>query len=133
MRLSHPHTLATLHLPPAQPAVTASTDKPLPTRIPGHRTGHPGLAHHRLRPLPAVGIPYEELSALSAAANRGQSPPIKAPGHAHHDSLMSRQLLLQRANRRIPHIDGAIITPAGQARAIRAPGHAPEPDRVRTI
>jgi hypothetical protein len=31
MRLLHPHTLATLHLPPAQPAVTASTNELLST------------------------------------------------------------------------------------------------------
>jgi hypothetical protein len=34
-----PHTLATLHLPPAQRTITAPTDQPLPTRTPDHRTG----------------------------------------------------------------------------------------------
>src|SRR5690242_11671447 len=82
--------------------------------------------------LSTVRIPHEEFSALSPTATRGQ-PPIAAPGHTHHDSLMSHQLPLLRAIGRIPHTDGAIITPAGEERAIRAPGHAPEPGRVRTI
>src|SRR2546429_2855632 len=83
--------------------------------------------------LPAVRIPHEELSALSPAATRGQPPPIGAPGHAHHGSLMSCQLPLLRAIGRIPYIDGAITPPAGQARAIRALGHAPEQGRLRPI
>src|SRR5438034_2405963 len=83
--------------------------------------------------LPTMRLPHEEYSALSPAATRGQPPPIGAPGHTHHDSLMSRQLLLLRAIGRIPQRDGAIITPAGHPRAIRAPGYAPEPGRVRTI
>src|SRR2546421_9101944 len=38
MRLSHSHALPTLHLPPTQRTIIASTDKPLSSRTPGHRT-----------------------------------------------------------------------------------------------
>src|SRR2546421_1744667 len=104
VRLSHPHTLATLHLPPAQPAVTASTDHHLPTGNPAQHRDHSRMPFKGMHALPTVHIPYEQLSALSPAATRGQPPPIGAPGHTHHGSLMSRQLPLQRASGRLPHI-----------------------------
>src|SRR6266849_5450697 len=85
---------------------------------------------HRLS---TVSIPYEQLSTLSPAANRGQPPPIGAPSYTHHGSLMSCQLALLCAIGCIPQKDGAIITPAGHPRAIRAPGHAPEQDCIHTI
>src|SRR5229473_3111056 len=78
---------------------------------------------HRLS---TVSIPYEQLSTLSPAANRGQPPPIGAPSYTHHGSLMSCQLALLCAIGCIPQKDGAIITPAGHPRAIRAPRHAIE-------
>jgi hypothetical protein len=133
MRLSHPHTLSTLQIPPAQPAVTASTDQQIPTGNPAQRRDHPRMPFKGMHWLSTVRIPHEEFSALSPAATRGQPPPIGAPGHTHHDSLMSHQLLLQRASGRLSQRDGAVITPAGEERAIRAPGYAPEPGRVRTI
>src|SRR5256885_12375406 len=37
MRFSHPHALPAVHLPPAHPAVTASTDHQLSTGSPGQR------------------------------------------------------------------------------------------------
>src|SRR2546427_1781573 len=43
MRFSHPHALPALHLPPAQPAVTASTDQQLSTGSPGQRRDHPWM------------------------------------------------------------------------------------------
>src|SRR6266566_9966925 len=98
MRFSLPHALPALHLPPAQPAVAASTDKPLPTRSPGHGRDYPRMPHQgaiacppgRVA-LPALHLPHEELPALSAAASRGQPRPIGAPGHAYDDSMMPRQ------------------------------------------
>src|SRR3989440_8214421 len=86
MRFSLPHALPAVHLPPAQPAVAASTDKPLPTRSPGHGRGYPRMPHQgaiacitsppewvpgRVA-LPALHLPHEEPPALSAAAPRGQ-------------------------------------------------------------
>jgi len=52
MRLSHPHTLATLHLPPAQRTVTASTNELLSTWAPGHETDEGRLLG---TPNPAAG------------------------------------------------------------------------------
>src|SRR3989442_1663024 len=40
MRFLHPHALPTLHIPPEQPAITASTDHQLSTRSPGQRRDH---------------------------------------------------------------------------------------------
>src|SRR2546425_1379354 len=78
MRFSLPHALPAVHLPPAQPAVAASTDKPLPTGSPGHGRDYPRMPHKGAIPcppgrvaLPALHLPHEELPALSAAATRG--------------------------------------------------------------
>src|SRR5438132_10218992 len=121
MGFLHPHALPALQIPPAQPAITAPTDQQIPTGNPAQRRDHPRMPFKDMHTLPTVRIPHEEFSALSPAATRGQPPPIGAPGHTHHGSLMSRQLLLLRAIGRIPRRDGAIITPAGHPRAIRAP------------
>src|SRR5215469_13915427 len=99
MRLSYPHAVPAVNLPPAQSAVTASTDKPFPTRDPGHRKGHSGMPRQGLHPLPAVRLPHEEFPTLSATTSRGQSPPIGAPGHVHDDPAVSRQSSQQRATR----------------------------------
>src|SRR5713226_2666518 len=98
MRFSLPHALPAVDLPPAQPAVAASTDKPLPTRSPGHGRDYPRMPHKgpitcppgRVA-LPALHLPHEKLPALAAAATRGQPRTIGAPGHAYDDSIMPRQ------------------------------------------
>src|SRR3989442_15703793 len=41
MRFSHQHALPAVHLPPAQPTITASTEQQLSTGSPGQRRGHP--------------------------------------------------------------------------------------------
>src|SRR5205823_7992424 len=66
MRFSHPHALPAVHLPPAHPAVTASTDHQLSTGSPGQRRDHPRMPRKGVHALPAVGIPHDELPALSA-------------------------------------------------------------------
>src|SRR5437588_10747053 len=69
MGLLHQHALAARQLPPAQPAVTASTDQHLPTWDPAQRRDHPWMPHKGMHRLSAVGsaagIPYEQLSAVS--------------------------------------------------------------------
>src|SRR5260221_329295 len=40
MGFSHPQARSALHLPPAQPTVTASTDQPIPDRMPGDCIEH---------------------------------------------------------------------------------------------
>src|SRR5258708_16843544 len=85
--------------------------------------------------LPTVGIPHEELPAVSlpvAAATRGKPEAIGAPGHAPDNPVMPLQPQLLRATPGVPHIDVAITAPADQLRAIRAPGHATGPGWVRT-
>ncbi len=81
--------------------------------------------------LPAVGIPHEELPALSATTTGGQPHPIGAPGHAGDGSMMPQQPQQLRAIRGVPQVDVAIIAPADYPRAIGAPGHATDPGRVR--
>src|SRR6266481_5275259 len=81
MRLLHPHALPTLDLPPAQPAVTVSTDQPLPTGSPDYRRDHSRLPPQGAIPCPpgrvarpTLGIPHKHLPAVSlppAAGARG--------------------------------------------------------------
>src|SRR5260221_284213 len=146
MRLAQPHALPTLHIPPAQHAVTAATDQQLPARIPGHRIDNSGMSlkgaitwmtspPERVAgrvALSALHLPHEQLSAASAAATSGQSPPVGAPGHARDDPLMTCQPLEQRAIGGVPHIHVAIITTADQASAVGAPGHVTDPSRQLT-
>src|SRR5712692_6363248 len=117
MCLSHAHTFSTLDLPPAQPAVTTSTDQNLSTRTPGQCRGHPGMLRQGLHTLHAARLPHEELSSLSATATRGQQHPIGAPGYAHHEPLVSRQPQKPRAIGGVPHIHTAITAPTEIGRA----------------
>src|SRR5437588_1617281 len=68
MGLLHQHALPAVHLPPAQPAVTASTDQQLSTWDPVQRRDHPRMPHKRMHRLSAVrsaaGIPHEQLPAV---------------------------------------------------------------------
>src|SRR3954471_5773261 len=96
VRLSHPHALPAVNLPPAQQAVTASTEQQLLARTPGHRRDHPRMPHQgsitcppgRVA-LPALDIPHKQLSALSAAPTRGQPHPIGVPRHPCDAPVMS--------------------------------------------
>src|SRR5258706_5732793 len=98
MRLAHLHARPAVDLPPAQHAVTVSTDQPLPTRSPDHRRDHPRMPRKGSIPcitsppervpgraaLPALHLPHPQLPAISlplAAAARGQSRAIGAPSH----------------------------------------------------
>src|SRR6266849_10465816 len=132
MGLLHQHALAARHLPPAQPAVTASTDQQLPTWDPGQRRDHPRMPHKGMHRLSAVYIPHEQLPAVSlplTAATRGQPGAIGAPGNARNASMMPRQPLELCPIRCVPHIHVAIITPADQPCPIGAEGHATDPGR----
>src|SRR2546421_3690515 len=139
MRFSLPHAHPAVHLPPAQPAVAASTDQQLPTRSPGHGRDYPRMPHKgaiacppgRVA-LPALHLPHEELPALAATAPRGQPRTIGAPGHTRDDPVMPRQPQQLRPIRCVPHIHVAIITPADQPRPVRTPGHATDPGRELT-
>src|SRR5438876_36435 len=68
MGLLHSHALPARHLPPAQSAVTASTDHHLPTWDPAQRRDHPRMPHKDMHRLSAVGsaagIPHEQLPAV---------------------------------------------------------------------
>src|SRR5258708_20005832 len=80
MRLLYPHALPTLDLPPAQPAVTVSTDQPLPTGRPGYRRDHSRMPPQGAitRPpgrvaRPTMGIPHKHLPPVS------RPPAARAP------------------------------------------------------
>src|SRR5207245_11758696 len=53
------------------------------------------------------------------------------PDHAPHGPVMVREPLEPCALRSVPHRDVPIFPTADQARAIPAPGHAPDPGCVR--
>src|SRR6266568_1004821 len=124
MRFLHSQALPTLHLPPAQPAITASTHHQPTARSPAQRRDRPRMSYRQgLHALPGVGIPDEDLPTVVAAARRGQPRAIEAPGHTHDDPVMARQLEQQRASPGIPHKDVVIIAHANQPRAITTPGY----------
>src|SRR5205823_14549795 len=72
MRFLHPHALPAVHLPPAQHAVTASSEQQLLARTPCHGRDHPRMPRQRTIPcpplraaLPPVRPPRNQLTALS--------------------------------------------------------------------
>ena len=85
MVLLYPHTLSIRHLPPAQPAINASTDKPLPARNPTQRNDHPWMPRQGAHSLSALRIPQEQLLTISlplASGACGKLRAIQAPSHA---------------------------------------------------
>src|SRR5713101_626315 len=97
MRLSHPHALPALHIPPAQHAVTTPTDQQVPARAPGDGiddTAMPRKGSITCPPgrvaLPALLIPHQQLPSAFDAASTGQPRPIGAPDHARDHPLMAR-------------------------------------------
>src|SRR5438445_10315928 len=134
MGFSHPQARSALQVPPAQPAITPSTEQPIPDRMPGDCIEHTRQSLQGGQALPTVGIPREELPALSlplATTTGGQPPPVGTPDHAPDGPVMSREAQELRALGGLPHRDVPIFPTADQARAIRAPGHAPDPGGVR--
>src|SRR5260370_217037 len=102
--------------------------------MPGDSIEHPRQPLQGGQALPTVGVPHEELPALSlplATTTGGQPPPVGTPDHAPDGPVMSREPQELRALGDLPHRDVAIFPTADQARAIRAPGHAQDPGRVR--
>src|SRR3989449_3570136 len=94
MGLSHPQARSALQVPPAQSAITASTDEQIPDRMPGDCIEHTRQPLQGGQALPTVGIPHEEFPALSlplATTTGGQPPPVGTPDHAPDGPVMSRQ------------------------------------------
>src|SRR6266436_7699732 len=134
MGFSHPQARSALQVPPAQPAITPSTEQPIPDRMPGDCIEHTRQPLQGREALPTAGIPHEELPALSlplATTTGGQPPPVGTPGYAPDGPVMTREAQELRALGDLPPRDVAIFPTADQARAIRAPGHAPDPGGVR--
>src|SRR5206468_550324 len=77
MRLSHHHTLPTLHVPPAKHPVAASTDQQISQLTPIQGKHTPAMPTQGLQALPAVGIPHEQLP--SPAVTTGQAGAIRTP------------------------------------------------------
>src|SRR6266568_3477851 len=88
MGLSHPQARSALQVPPAQSAITPSTDEPIPDRMPGDCIEHTRQPLQGGQALPTVSIPHEEFPALSATTG-GQPPPVGAPDHAPDGPAMS--------------------------------------------
>src|SRR6266851_2208807 len=129
MGFSHPQARSALQVPPAQPAITASTEQPTPDRMPGDCIEHTRQPLQGGQALPTVSIPHEEFPALSlplATTTGGQSPPVGTPDHAPDGPVMSREPQELRALGDLPHRDVAIFPTADQARPVRAPGHPEE-------
>jgi hypothetical protein len=78
---------------------------------------------HRLS---TVRIPHEEFSALSAAATRGQPPPIPAPGYAPEPGPVGTNRPPQGACGHIPHLHATLIGAAGQQLYVWTPRHTIE-------
>src|SRR5260370_40407104 len=121
MGFSLPQARSARQVPPAQPAITPSTEQPIPDRMPADcidHTRHPLQGGHAL---PTVGIPHEQLPALSATPTGGQPPAVGTPDHPPDDPVMSREPQELRALGCLPHRDAAIFPTSDQTRAIRAP------------
>src|SRR2546429_2147002 len=95
MGFSIPQARSALQVPPAQPAITASTEQQIPDRMPGDGIEHTRQPLQGGQALPTVGIPHEELPALSATTTGGQPPPVGTPDHAPDGPVMFREPLEQ--------------------------------------
>src|SRR5436309_12678756 len=102
------------------------------TRAPGHGIDDTRMPRKGSHELPALDIPHKQLPTASATATRGQPRPIRTPGDACDDPVMSRQTLEPRAIGGIPHIHVAIITPPDHLYAVWTPRHVTEPGREPT-
>ena len=110
--LLYPHTLSIRHLPPAQPAINASTDKPLLARNPTQRNLPSLDAPPRCTLALSSTHPTEQLLTISlplASGACGQLRAIRTPGHNSVGSMMPRQWHHLRATRGIPNVYIAII------------------------
>src|SRR5437764_11710653 len=133
MPLEDPHTLSTLHVPPAQDPIAASTHQQLSTWAPLHGQHTAGSAGKGMQVLSIVGIPQEHLSLASlplAPATTGELTAIGTPHHARDHAAMPLQPLEQCTVGHIPQGHTATITTASQPCAIRTPRHATEHGRL---
>src|SRR5205823_2011023 len=100
VRFSHPHTLPTVYVPPAQHPIAASTDQQLSTLAPVHSKYAAGRVGKSVQELStvgsAVGIPQEHLPTASlplASATTGEPGAIGTPHHARNHAMMSLKRL----------------------------------------
>src|SRR2546428_4470491 len=128
MRLSHRQACSSLHVPPAQYPIAASTHQQVSTLTPGESKHDPGMPAQGLYAFCALRVPYEQLSA--ACAPTGQPHPIRTPGRAGDHATVSQQLPEQRALGGLPQADAPIIATTGEPRAIRTPGYTADFGRV---
>ena len=64
MGFSLPHARSAGHVPPAQPAITASTDHHLPACSPAQRSHHRWMPRQGMHALPALYLPHEQLPTV---------------------------------------------------------------------
>src|SRR6266851_2468630 len=109
MGFSHPYALPAVNIPPAQPAITASTEQPCPTRVPGQRIHASARLVQGVQARSRGRIPEEDFPLAQAPTPAGQPRPIGAPCHAHHGRVMPPQPYEQSPIGGVPHIPLAII------------------------
>src|SRR2546429_6876007 len=120
-----PHTLATLHLPPAQSAIAAATEQPLSARLPGHGRGFAGMRPQSSDTRSTLHIPHQQLRT----ACTGQPGALGTEGYAVDGPLMPLHLVEHRPTSGVPNLNLTTISPADQPRATRAPGQPTDPDQ----
>jgi hypothetical protein len=126
----YPHTLSIRHLPPAQPAINDSTDKPLLARNPTQRNLPSLDVRQGAHSLSALRIPQEQLLTISlplASGACGQLRAIWTPGHTRDGSMMPRQWQHLRATRGIPQVYIAIVA----STATRVPSRLQATHRIQ--
>src|SRR5438046_6888425 len=79
MGFSHPYALPAMNIPPAQPAITASTEQPCPTRIPGQRIHASARLVQGVQARSRGRIPEEDFPLAQAPTPTGQPRSIGAP------------------------------------------------------
>src|SRR5450432_257593 len=71
MRLLHPHACTAGNLPPAQLAITTSTDEHLSIWTPGDCIDQRRMSNHDAHSFSTRRVPYEQFPALSPTTYRG--------------------------------------------------------------
>src|SRR2546426_7802359 len=72
MGFSHPYALPAVNIPPAQSAITASTEQPCPTRVPGQRIYASARLVQGVQARSRGRIPDEDFPLAQAPTPAGQ-------------------------------------------------------------
>src|SRR5258708_13114055 len=81
MGFSHPYALPAVNIPPAQSAITASTEQPCPTRVPGQGIYASARLVQGVQARSRGRIPDEDFPLAQPPTPAAQPRPIAAPSH----------------------------------------------------